>query len=153
LKETLRDRSLPSLAAFSGLRVSTDERARLAIPDVRRVPGEDKPSLGISTDPHFIRWGRNSGFQLNNVLAHMIGRGGRLLLGGYDFKPGPGGKLHHHPDHTGPLKNPDANSMAAWAKLFDVTVPQFKHLGIEVINCSPGSALTCFPMARLEDVL
>ncbi len=153
LAETQKDRSLPRLEAFAGLRVSTDERVKNMVPNVRRAPGEDKPNLGISTDPHFIRWGRNSGFQLLNVLAHMVGKGGRLLLCGYDFKPGPGGRLHHHPDHTGPLKNPDANSMAGWARLFDVTVPQFKQLGIEVINCSEETALTSFRRAHLVDVL
>lgn len=127
---------------------------------MRRVPGHDTArAVGISTDPHYIHWGRNSGFQLANLAAHLVGPkrdgqgGGRLLLCGYDFKPGPRGELHHHPDHSGPLKNPDANSLASWARLFAPAAPQFKELGIEVINCSPGSALTCFPMARLEDVL
>jgi hypothetical protein len=121
---------------------------------VRRVPGHDTAKAsGISTDPHYIHWGRNSGFQVANLVAHLVGSDGRLLLCGYDFKPGPRGELHHHPDHSGPLKNPDASSLASWARLFVPAAPQFKELGIEVINCSPGSALTCFPTARLEDVL
>lgn len=39
---------------------------------------------------------------------------------------------------------------------FKVFRDQFRDYplnGLDVVNCTAGSALTCFPMARLEDVL
>jgi len=36
---------------------------------------------------------------------------------------------------------------------FPTLQPALTERGIEVINCTPGSALTCFPMGNLDEVL
>lgn len=141
----------PQIEKFAGIKVAVAEAEKISLPGVHRMPGLDSKA-GISLDPNRLHWGRNSGFQGLGLSAFLAGPGRRILIG-FDFRPGPGGRLHHHADHPTPLNNPDPDSLTSWARLFEPTVPQFKELGIEVINCSPGSALTCFPMARLEDVL
>lgn len=150
-KWSAQDTARPQIEKFAGIKVAAAEAKAISLPGVHRMPGIDNKQ-GLSLDPNCLHWGRNSGFQALN-LSVFLGGGGKRVLIGFDFRPGPGGRLHHHADHGGPLKNPDPGSLASWARLFEPTVPQFKELGIDVINCSPGSALTCFPMARLEDVL
>ena len=34
---------------------------------------------------------------------------------------------------------------------YDTMIPVLKTAGIQVLNCTPGSALTSFPMSTLED--
>lgn len=67
----------------------------------------------------------------------------RLLLLGYDMKPG-----HWHGNHPGAL-----NKQAPfhdWLKRFRDAAPE---LEMEVINCTPGSALDAFPRMSLENAL
>jgi hypothetical protein len=70
----------------------------------------------------------------------------RILLLGFDHK----GTHYFGPYKNGLRNTPDrrrkehAEQFAQWGRV---------NKDIEVINCTPGSALSCFPMARLEDVL
>ncbi len=36
---------------------------------------------------------------------------------------------------------------------FPTLIEPLKARGVEVVNCTPGSALTCFPMGKIEDLL
>ena len=42
---------------------------------------------------------------------------------------------------------------AKWAKTLTVMARVPAKLGVEIINCSPGTAITAFPVAELKDVL
>jgi hypothetical protein len=42
--------------------------------------------------------------------------------------------------------------MKAWLAAWRNAAPQFAERDISVVNCSPGSALDCFPRASLEKV-
>ena len=68
----------------------------------------------------------------------------RILLLGFDMRGS-----HFFGSYTNGLSNTTEAKRrvhlaqyARWARL---------HKAIEVINCTPGSALHCFPKARLED--
>jgi hypothetical protein len=92
--------------------------------------------------------GRNGGYQAMNLAVHFGAK--RQLLVGFDMRAREG-KSHWFGDH--PTKSgPDiyANVMLP---AFPTIVEPLKVLGVEVINCTPGSALTCFPMMSLEDAL
>ena len=54
------------------------------------------------------------------------------------------------PYHKPPLSN---GHPRAWVKHFDVLSIGYRNLGIEVINASLETALTCFPRATLEEAL
>lgn len=71
----------------------------------------------------------------------------KVVMVGYDCQF-TGGKTHHHGSH--PKGMSDAATIAKWPKKFEALA---KDAGGKVVNCSRVSALTCFPMARLEDVL
>lgn len=76
----------------------------------------------------------------------------RIVLLGYDMKQGPNGEKHWHPDHTHG-SNPGKGQFDGWLKRYRTLPPDLEKAGVDVLNCTPNSALDCFPMARLEDVL
>lgn len=78
-------------------------------------------------------------------VAKMLGAT-RIFLLGADMAGG-----HYFGDYVKPLNNPTAQRIefhkrqfAAWGE-WNPRIP--------VINCTPGSALQCFPHSELEDVL
>ncbi len=67
----------------------------------------------------------------------------KLLLVGFDMK---GGRRESYEAGVAKL---DPRRIEEWRVALDGAAEQIASLGVEVINCSPGSALTCFPMASL----
>lgn len=113
--------------------------------DLNLIEGRD--GEGFSFDPSFIHYGSNSGFQAVN-LAILFGAT-RILLVGFDMRA-VHGKRHFFGDHPAPLRNtrdyvPFISSFERAAK----KVPDH----ITIINCTPLSALKCFPMMDLQDAL
>jgi len=108
---------------------------------------------GLSTDPTTLRNGRNSGYQAVN-LAVLLGAA-RIILLGYDMGLAPDGRKHWHPLHPGHTVNPaeDTTRYAMFRQVFESIVAPLEALGVEVLNCSRHSALTCFPRPALEAVL
>lgn len=74
----------------------------------------------------------------------------RIVLLGYDMRF-IDGKKHWHEDHRD--RNPSASQLRGWADNFATMLPDLARAGVDVINCTPGSALNCFAMARIEDAL
>lgn len=100
---------------------------------------------GFSVDPKVLHYGGNSGFQAVNFA--LLRGAQRVLLVGFDLRA-VGGKRHFFGDHPEPLHNNDNFQRFA--------VP-FRHAartcGVPILNCTPGSALDAFPMAKLDDEL
>jgi hypothetical protein len=103
--------------------------------------------FGLDCDPNHIK-GNNSGAQVINLLANM--KVHRMILLGYDMNM-KNGKTHWHGGHG------LAMSPHIYSDLFIPSVasmaPGLKNLGVDVVNCSEGSALECFRKQRLEDFL
>lgn len=90
---------------------------------------------------HDFRYGINSGLQGIRV-AELLGAT-RILLLGFDMHG-----THYFGPHTAPeLKNTDGNRFAIHLRQF------LKWKGCQVVNCTPGSALTQFPMGDIREVL
>ena len=102
-------------------------------------------ALGLGRGPH-IHTNGNSGAQAIN-LAYLFGCR-RILLLGFDMKLGPKGEKHWHGDHPSPLMQ--GMCFGDWIHKFNHLAVDLKKEGCEVINCTPGSALTCFPMSTIE---
>lgn len=103
---------------------------------------------GLSLDPRCIVTGWNSGFQALN-LAVLAGAK-RILLLGFDGKPGENGRGHWHDEH--PRPTPDA-AYPLYRQAMSSAENTLAELGVEVFNCSPGSAIDSFPKRALEDAL
>lgn len=74
----------------------------------------------------------------------------RIVLLGYDAGFS-GGRKHWHADHPNGLEN--AASIMHWPRLFGLLAKSARRSGVEVVNASRQTLLTCFPRAQLEAVL
>jgi hypothetical protein len=130
---------------FKGLKYATSKHVNWAGVQILRNTGAN----GIELDPTGLRHGINSGYRAINLAVHF--GAARIILLGYDMKRGDGPKRleHWHGDHPVPSRS----QYPSFIKHFRTLVAPLRDLGIEVLNCTPGSALDCFPMADLRDVL
>ena len=99
---------------------------------------------GLSRDPRRINQGNNSGYQAINIAYHAGAK--RMILLGFDCKPG-----HWHAPHPSPLSN--RGPVDKWKRNFRGLAADLEREGIEVVNCSPGTALTAFKVQPLADAL
>lgn len=103
---------------------------------------------GYDPDPGSLRHGSNSGYQAIHLAAHY--GAARILLLGYDMHVQTGRTHWHGEDRPRDFGNIIRHSFLPH---FPTLVEPLRLRGIEVLNCTPGSALTCWPMAKLEDAL
>ena len=126
----------------------------LALPGLK-VGGEPVPGvltlkktgvMGFDPNPSCMRVGGNSGYQALH-LAIQAGAS-RILLLGYDMTGG-----HWHGQHPAQLGNPAEGAYQRWLPRFDTLIPAIEDRYVDVVNCTPGSKLTCFRMMPLESAL
>lgn len=139
-------RTAQNVPGFQGLKVSVQENEFGDIHVLKHVENE-----GLSTDPAYLHTGGNSGYQAIN-LGMLMG-GVRAILLGYSMRLGPNGERHHHGDHPPTMHNPGPGNFARWMKAFATLPASAKACGLEIVNCTPDTALEMFPKARVEDVL
>lgn len=106
---------------------------------------------GLEIDPTGMKTGRNSGYQAINLAVHLGAK--RILLLGYDMQVDTTGKAHWFGAHVTPLNQPTKQHFQSWLKLFPTLIAPLSKIGIEVVNCSRVSALTCFRKQPLRDAL
>lgn len=104
-------------------------------------------SSGLETDPTGLRNGRNGAYQAVNLAIHFGAK--RIILLGVDMKTGPKGEEHWHGEHPNKSRSP----YPLFIKYFRTMVNPLNDLGVEVLNCSPGSALDAFPKLPLREVV
>jgi hypothetical protein len=95
-----------------------------------------------------VKQGRNSG---NTAVAVAVAMGAkRIALLGYDCQV-VNGREHHHDDYTG------GRDLTIYATAFQEAFSGWHAAGlasgVEIVNCTHGSAIPEFPFARLEDML
>lgn len=120
----------PEAQAFGGLKFCGGE-----YPGCRR----------IERTAHFTT-GLNSGLQAMRV-AEWLG-GTRLLLLGFDMHARNG--AHFFGDHPTPLAQTSALRFLAHIRQFDRWDSRAQA---ETLNCTPGSALTRFPLGDIHEIL
>lgn len=128
-------------AGFAGLKACLEETP---FADVLLLRNGGKQ--GFDTDPSTLRTGGNSGYGAVHIAAHA--GAARILLCGFDMRGG-----HWHSPHQWPLYQGGEGHFPKWIARFATLAPELAARGIEVLNCTPDSALDVFPMARLEDAL
>jgi len=130
-----------------GLKVTRDAGAarRFGLCKVAGSSGDDL----VLTPRGVVCWGGNSGMQAVNLALGFRAR--RLALVGFDMRVDLG--LHWHGRHGGGLLNPNARATARWRERLDRQAPRLAAAGIEIINCSPVSALTAYPVMGLAEAL
>ena len=136
--------------SFKGLKITiSNSRGHVdEYPEIRIV--ENTGTDGLEIKPTGIRTGRNSGYQAINLCLHFGAK--RIVLLGYDLKLGSNGEAHWFGDHEDwQLKQRTVDNVLKPA--FNGLAKPLRKLGIQVLNCTPGSALEVFPKMELEKVL
>ena len=124
-------------------------------PDIKRVrrcavaKGESREGLfGIEASaPDRVRWNHNSGASAINVAYHL--GASRVVLVGFDMRRIKG-KSHYH-DHY-PEHDNVKDRYEKHLRCFDQIAADAKVLGLEILNCTPGSVIKQFPFVKLGDV-
>lgn len=112
---------------------------------LRIIEGAD--GQGFSRDLARIHYASNSGFQAVN-LALLFGADPVVLVG-FDMRE-VDRKRHFFGSHPAPLR--DGHSFAPWIAGFARAADLLGKFP-RIINATPGSALTCFPMMPLAAAL
>ena len=116
----------------------------------------------FSTNPEFIHYGHGAGFQVLNLAYHYGIR--NFVLVGYDMRYLPGyNRGSKKPGQGRHFFGEYPKSMQHWPRVgkegeFTGLLKTFKTidtraLGINIVNCSPGSAMDFFETAELKDAL
>jgi hypothetical protein len=124
-----------------------DKRAVAVRYGLRLVTGPRQvDALGFSLHPAVIHYGNSSGFQAINLAMHF---GATLIkLVGFDMRTPPDGQPRHfHEDY--PDKAMNLSRYEHFHSAFAVAAKMLPA-HIRIVNCTPGSALRCFPMGELE---
>lgn len=138
-----------SATKFPGVRTALVEQVPPAWAHLlRNAAGSGGQAGGWDDDPATIYPGGNSGYQAIQIAAKAGAR--KIVLLGYDMKPAADGAAHWFGDHPDNIRSSYADRMVPW---FETLVEPLRERGVEVINCTPGTALHCFPKSRLEGVL
>lgn len=102
---------------------------------------------GFDDRQDHLRTGWNSGYQAVHLAAHFGAR--RILLCGFDMHAKQG--EHWHADHR--WRAGHESRYQIFINAFTAAAPEYASRGISVVNCTPGSALKCFPAVTLEEGL
>jgi hypothetical protein len=114
------------------LRLHNMDKGAAYLPGLCRVPGG-------------VHGGGNGGYQAVNLAYHLGAK--KILLVGYDMGNAADGKAHFFGEYEGRLAMPHRN-FGLFIRNFETIKPE--EYGIEIINCTPGSRLKCFPFSTLE---
>ncbi len=111
---------------------------------VNRWKGRNDVGIGET----MIHLNGNSGAQAIN-LAYLFGAR-KIVLLGFTMRE-IDGKKHFHGDHEKPLVQKQL--FGEWVHKMSFVARDAKRLGVDIVNCDPLSAMTCFRMGNLEDEL
>lgn len=134
-------------SAFQGERWTISDPARHRY-GLHWIYGRAGP--GLSKAPDVLHTGGNSGYAAIG-LAEKFGAAKVVLLG-YDMQR-TGNRSHWHGDHPRRLGGPSRQPYQGWVRRLSVLAADLERAGVEVLNCSRATALTCFTRAPLEVAL
>lgn len=142
------------LAKFPGLKVSCNNQpGRDGF--VKCLGRDNDHPRGISMKPGQVSWNSNSGAAAISIAAQTGAK--RIILLGFDMKLSDDKSQHFH-DVYGRGKIADEKRLRKLPfprhlRGFGVIAEDAKNLNIEILNCSPNSAIECFPKFTLKQLL
>lgn len=99
--------------------------------------------------PTHLVSGGNSGYQALHLAIHTGAK--RILLLGFDMKEGLNRRRHWFGNHPDKLNS--RGNFAGWLRAFEKLAKVLETMDIEVLNCTPDTALRCFRRVSLEVAL
>lgn len=105
---------------------------------------------GLSRDKKFIHYGHSSGYQALNLAMHY--GCDPILLAGFDMQYA---ERRHYFDGLSDQAGEYPAQLRKFST-FDGLIRCYETIAMQqglprIINCTPGSALTCFPFGNLDD--
>lgn len=100
-----------------------------------------------------IRWTERGGNSGHHAIHLAVEKGAkRIALIGYDHQH-TGGKTHVHGDHPSVPGNRMGNAPAVhvWKKRMPATMRDCKERGVELVNLTRVTAITCIPRMTVEE--
>lgn len=138
---------------FHGMKITADKFVLKHFPDLRLVQCR-KGDSRIILQRGMVGWGGNSGFHALNMAVQWGARA--VVLLGFDMQAARtknGTSPHWHGHHAGGLNNPTEMNFRSWRAKLGAVAPFIASLGVEVINATDNSALTCFRRATIDEAL
>lgn len=151
------------LKAYSGYTAHCNEHSDLrSITMLRGFARSRDKTAGIETNPLMVAWNASSGGSAVNFAYHLGAK--EIVLIGFDMQT-VNSRKNWHKDHPPPEGfDKHGNGYATAEDYLDDLYARFRKpfkavkedagsLGIEIINCTPGSALTEFPVVSLPEYI
>lgn len=144
-------RNCQGLPKYDGLKVTATGRLTSSYPDINvvKIPDPSGDRL-LMAPPGTLGSGGNSGFQALNLAVQFGAR--RILLIGFDMTDYYGVHWYGRAQGNG-RSNPAEWNFRRWRAAFAVAATQLTQAGVEVLNASELTALTCFPKTTIEEAL
>lgn len=145
------------LAKFPGLKVSC--HPQMGKYDwVKFTPRDNQRPRGISDHPQMACWNGNSGAAAISIAANAGAK--RIILLGFDMKLDDNKNQHWHDCYgkiaarkTRDPRKPTHFPFDRHLRGFDQIVKDAKRREIEIINCSPDSAIREFRKCSLQELI
>ena len=139
-------RNCMGLPNYKGLKVAY----KSAFSTIKSIDIDKKADRILTEQPGLVGSGGNSGFQALNLAIQFGAK--RILLLGFDMSDQHG--VHWFGRSQGDGRSQPAEwNFKRWRAAFSVAACQMHTLGVEVLNSSPLTSLTCFPKVSVEDAL
>ena len=138
------------LPEFKGLKACFGGNDLAGYKDIRRISIDRRKDEILLQHVGLVGSGGNSGFQALNLAVQFGAK--RILLIGFDMSLS-GGVHWYGPNKWQGANNPNDSNFKRWIDAFHGSASLLESMGIKVINCSPFSALQCFPKMSIEDAL
>lgn len=122
----------------------------------------EKFDYGLSSNPNIVHHGHGSGYTMLN-LAYLMGAS-RILLLGYDCKYAPdysgqdrkigSAPRHFFGEYPSALRHWPFFSIknGVHVEMVELYRSVAQQGAVEIVNCTPGSAIDCFPRADIESL-
>lgn len=134
---------------FAGLKVTVEPPGgseRLNWPEVKQL--KNGGAVLFDPRPTHVGGGGNSGFHAVHLAVHLGCK--KILLCGFDMH-GKLGAQHWFGEH--PFRRGLHMPFNLFVERFTRAAPEFHQRDVRIINCTPGSALKCFPFMTIEEAL
>ena len=136
------------ILGYYGLKV-TCGKSLDKIPQVKYLEKDRSRAYGISTDPEKLMFNFNSGSAAINLAVHFGVK--RIILLGFDMSLDTRNNQHWHKRYSTEKEFVFA-TFRTQCYGFPTMVHELTELGVEVINCSPDSAIEGFPKCNFKDI-
>ena len=140
--------NVADLLRFSGLRLTCAQRIPFTNGTFKVISRDAKKKYGISFSSNQVAWNDHSGGAAINLAVHF--GVSRIILLGFDMKLDADNNQHWHKFYP-KLKSSPTSVMQRHLKGYPTIANDLKGK-VEVINCSPDSAITVFPKINFKDL-